>query len=121
MASLVKGAGDLRDRVLLQSRDLVVDRLGNEVPAGGWVTRVSVAAHLYPLNGSEAAIGARLEGRQPFTLTVRRSVKTLAVTEHWRAVDARDDRRVFSIVSPPVDPDGKRMWLQMTAVQGGRS
>lgn len=118
MASLVRGAGDLRHRVKLEAREMVRDSLGNWVPGGDWVVRNTVYASLVALNGSEAAIHARIEGRQPYTLTIRYSALALGIDEHWRVRDARNESRVFAITTPPVDPDGRRAFVQMTLVEG---
>lgn len=115
------GAGDLRDSVRFQSRDVVDDGFGNMVPGGEFLDRFRRSVNLRPRLGGEAVSAARLEGRQPFILTVRRGGETLQVTPAWRIVDARNSDRVFAIVSPLVDPDGTRAWLEMLVIEGGES
>ena len=77
----------LRTRVHLQSRGLVDDGFGNMVPGGEFTTIHTVWANLHPLKGSETVISARLEGRQPYLMTVRQSSDTRQVNEAWRVVE----------------------------------
>jgi hypothetical protein len=59
-----------------------------------------------------------MEGKQPYVVTVRFDVETSGVTTAWQLVDARDENRVFAILSPLADPDGKRQWLEFLAQEG---
>lgn len=110
-------AGDLRERVHFQSRELIDDGYGNE-QSGPWTTRFTVAAGFRPLRGGEAVMASRLESRQPYIVTVHQSSDTRGVTTDWRIVDARNTGRVFAISAAPTDPDGKRAWLEILAIEG---
>lgn len=113
-----RGAGQLRDKVHCQKRGPVVDELGNEVPGGSaWTTQFTVRAGFRPRNGGESVIAGRLQGVQPYIVTVRQSSQTRQITTDWRLVDARDDKRVFA-VRTVADPDGKRAWLEMLVEHG---
>lgn len=115
------GAGELADRVKLQRRSPTDDGYGNSVIGGQFETVHIVSARLMPLRGGEAVQSARLEGRQPYLLTVRQSSQTRTMDETWRVEDARRPGRVFSIVSPPSDPYGTRAFFDMIVIEGGRS
>jgi head-tail adaptor len=82
-------AGRLRERVWFEHRAATDDGHGNV--EGPWVRRFSVAAEIAPRLGSETVLAARLSGVQPFTITVRGSSETRAVTTDWRMVNARTD------------------------------
>ncbi|WP_371346228.1 phage head closure protein [Ancylobacter sp. IITR112] len=110
------GAGRLRERVHFQSRTVVDDGYGNT--RGAWVTRFTVAAGLRPLRGGEQVMASRLQGVQPYVLTVRQSSQTREVASDWRVVDARDASRVFAITAPPTDPDALGLWLDILVTQG---
>ena len=114
------GAGDLaRERMTFQSRGVGDDGFGNAmIDAGPFEDRFTVSAHLRPLRGSETVIAARLQGRQPYIITVRQSSDTRQANEAWRIVDTRNHDRVFAIKAPPTDPDGKRAWLEILCVLG---
>lgn len=110
--------GRLRSRIYLQSRDLASDGMGSMIPAGEFVTRHEVWAELRPMRGSETVIAARLEGRQPFIVTVRRSSATLQVNTAWRIVEKADPNRIHAITAPPSDPTGEREVLEILTVLG---
>ena len=74
-----------------------------------------------PRTGGESVDAARLGGKQPYVVTVRNTSQTRQITTAWRLVDARDGSRVFAIVSPPADPDGKNQWLEFLATEGAIS
>ncbi len=119
MPEIKLGAGDLRENVLFQKRGTVDDGFGNTVPGGEFETRFgSCWAHLRPLRGTESVMQSRLQGRQPYIITVRNSTDTRSVDESWRVVDARNLTRVFAIAAPPTDPDGKRTWLEFLVTEG---
>lgn len=113
--------GALRERLHLQSRGTMDDGFGNQIPGGDFETRFTVSGHLHPLRGSETVIASRLEGRQPYILTVRATEATRQVDETWQVVDALNTTRTFSITAPPADPDGKNQWLEILLMQNGRS
>lgn len=116
-----RNAGALRDWLEFQSRGMVDDGFGNQVPGGPFETQFTVWAGMRPLRGSEAVMAARLDGRQPYVVTVRNTTQTRGVTVAWQLVDARNANRVFAITSPPADPDGKNAWLEFIVTEGAAS
>lgn len=75
------GAGDLRHRLLCQSKGPTTDEFGNPVPTGGdWQTQFSVHAGMIPKNGGEAVLAGRLAGRQTYIVTIRSSRNTRQIT-----------------------------------------
>lgn len=109
--------GQMRFRLHCQAEGSAEDELGNPVPDGGpFETRFTVSASMIPRNGGEAVIAGRLEGRQPFIVTVRSSELTRQITSEWRLVDARTDK-VFA-VKTAADPDGKRQWIDLLVEEG---
>ncbi len=114
----MSSAGDLRERILCQSRADVDDELGNPVPGGsGWATQFSVRAGFKPKHGGEVVLAGRLAGRQTYIVTVRSSMNTRQIAPDWRLVDARNPKRIFNVRSL-ADPDGKRQWLEILAEEG---
>lgn len=119
MADNFRRTGALHERLHFQSRPVVDDGWGDDTPgAGDFETIFTRAAGMRPRVGGEAVTAARLEGRQPFVVTVRHSRQMAEVTTAWRLVDARNENRVFNIMSPPADPDGKNQWLEFLAEEG---
>jgi head-tail adaptor len=115
---MTRGAGMLRERVLCQKKGQATDELGNPVPGGSeWATQFSVRAGFRPRNGGETALAGRLQGVQPYIVTLRSSENTRQITAEWRLVDARDATRIFAVRSLS-DPDGKRQWLELLVEQG---
>lgn len=116
----MRGAGQLRERVHCQVRGSAVDEFGNPVPTGSaWATQFTVHAGFRPRNGGESVVASRLQGVQPYIVTMRQSADTRRITTDWRLVDARDGR-VFN-VRTVADPDGKKQWLELLVEQGGAS
>lgn len=95
--------------------------MGGNVPGGPFFTVFTCWANLRPRLGTEAVTAARLEGRQPWVVTVRNSEAMGDVTPAWQLVDDADPRRTFAIVAPPVDPDGKGQWIEFLVMEPGRS
>lgn len=109
----------LRYLLHFQQRGDADDGFGNVLPGqGAYETRFTVAAGMRPLRGSEAVMAARLEGRQPYVITLRNHAAMEAVTPAWRLVDARNTNRIFDLASPLADPDGTRKWLEGIAIEG---
>lgn len=102
------GAGALRDKVTFQQRgeDANGDRLG------GWEEGFTVPAELVWLRGSEGAVEARLQGRQPVVIRIRDESRTRGITSAWRAVNARNEAQEFAVKSAA--PDRERgFWAVM--------
>ena len=111
-------AGKLTHRLHLQARTEQDDGYGGTIPGTGeWVTQDTVHAEMRPMRGGETVQAARLTGRQPYVVRVRRSAKTLAIRHDWRVVDARAGT-VFDVRSPTHDPDGKRAYLEFLVEEG---
>lgn len=73
-------------------------------------------AYFRYLRGGEAVQAARLDGRQPVVMTIRRSSIADTITSDWKVRDARRGT-VYNISAPPV-PTDDRMWLEITATSG---
>jgi head-tail adaptor len=82
------GAGQMRDLMSFQSREVVNDGYGNKV-AGGWVERFRDNAKITNLRGGENVIASRLESRNVALMQVRSSQQIADVTPQWRVVDVR--------------------------------
>ena len=106
------GAGELRDRYRFERR--AEDDNGDRLGAWG-ADAVTVWTKTQALRGGEGVQAARLEGRQPFLLTVRASTATKLIDNAWRAVDDRDANRVFNIKSAVVTAD--RAWVEILCEQ----
>lgn len=120
-------SGALRSYIHLQQRDEVDDGYGNMVPGGNFETKFSVYANFRSLlRGSAAGVedvfADRIQGNQPFVVTVRKNPQFNNVTHAWRIADARSDdgtgnfTRIYNIKSPPTDSTNGYMWLEFVAV-----
>lgn len=119
MAENFRRAGALRERLNFQVRADSDDGWGNPLPgAGPFETAFTASAGMRPRTGGEGVDAARLGGSQPYVVTVRNTAKTRSITVAWQLVDARDESRVFAVVSPPADPDGKNQWLEFLCTEG---
>lgn len=116
--------GALRYRLAFQNRPMVDDGFGTQVPGGKFVTQFSLAAAMAPRTGGESVTAARLQGNQPYVVTVRFSERMLNVTPAWRLVDERagftdeEPNLFYNIAAPGTDPDGKRQWIEYLVVAG---
>lgn len=113
-------SGALRDRFAFQKRATGSDGWGNNtIPVGAFTSMFSLDCNLTPRNGGESVIADRLQGTQPFIVTIRWSVEAVKISNSWRMVeDPNRGNRVLNILSPPTDPDGKRQWLEFLAIFG---
>lgn len=105
----------MRSKLHFQARTEVDDGFGN-ITSGPFQTVFLEPARLKPGLGSETVQAARLQGVQPYTITIRSSTRTRQITTAWRAVDARDANRVFDIKAI-ANPDEWDMDLSILAVQ----
>lgn len=123
MAENFRRAGALRERLYFQQRGDGDDGMGGPgMPgAGEFETSFTASAGMKPRTGGEGVDAARLNGTQPFVVTVRNTSKTREITVAWQLVDARNEARIFAVVSPPADPDGKNQWLEFLATEGAPS
>lgn len=108
------GAGALNHRVTFQRRIEQEDEYGNV--ESGWVDQFTEACRLSPRLGSEPVLAARLTGVQPFSMTVRYSARTSAVTPAWRAVNARTG--VEYNIATVANVDERGAYLEMLVTSG---
>lgn len=80
-------APDYRDRLTFANRVELTDEFGGTV--GAWQDQFTVAAQIKPRLGGETVEAARLAGRQPVVIRVRRSSATAQIRTDWKATNAR--------------------------------
>lgn len=114
MAAKRKGAGSLSERVAFLEPDNIDDGYGGVTT--GYVERFQDAARLQPRMGSETVIASRLQGIQPYTMTVRSSAATRAVTPAWRVRNVRSGRTYN--IKAVVNLDERNAWLEFLIVEG---
>lgn len=78
----------LIERVAFDSRQEIDDGAGNF--EGKFVQVLECRAAFVYLRGTEAVIAARLEGRQPIVVRVRRNSMTNKIEHDWRMRDLRN-------------------------------
>jgi head-tail adaptor len=112
------GAGSLRYRLKFSERDTVGDEFGN--PSTGWVERFTVAANITAKVGGEAVDAARLAGRQPVIISVRRSPDTRLVTTDWKATEVENgiEFNIRTAIDPFVGDSQHGIWIEMIAETG---
>jgi head-tail adaptor len=118
MAAPEYGAGSLRYRMTFAERDSTEDEYGNA--SSGWVDRFTVSANITAKVGGEAVDAARLTGRQPVILTVRRSADTRAITTDWKATELESGREfnIRTAIDPFIGDSGHGLWIEMLAEAG---
>ena len=90
----------------------------------GYVDRFTEPARMQPRTGTESVQASRLAGVQPYSMTIRSSERTRAVTPAWRAYDARaglrpDGQPVRSFnIKTVVNIDERNAWLELIVVEG---
>lgn len=107
------GAGALRELFAFDKRLGVDDGYGNDT--GDFHEQFRDAAARLPLKGGEAAQASRLEGRQPYIVTVRYNARTAAVTTDWRCRDVRTGQS-YAIVTHV--PRGRKDYVDMIVSEG---
>lgn len=110
-------AGELKWRIGFYARTATSDDYGNTRFVYEGSPEFVVAASVKPKLGGEAVLAGRLSGTNFVNITVRSSPDTLSITTDWRAKD-EDSGKVYNIRSGPIDPDGKRMWLELLCEEG---
>lgn len=108
------GAGSLSERVVFMQQVEGDDGYGGVIT--GWADVFEDAARLQPRMGSEPVIAARLTGVQPYTLYVRSSVATRAVTPAWRVRNKRTG--IEYNIKTCVNVDERNAMLEMMVVSG---
>ncbi|MFN6950981.1 MAG: phage head closure protein [Albidovulum sp.] len=106
-------AGDLGERVTFQRRIEASDGYGNTVST--WQDEFSTRARMMPKMGSESVIASRLQGVQPYILTVRSNRYTKDVTPAWRVLWGGDEFNIKTAAN--VDERGE--FIEMMVVKGG--
>lgn len=110
-------AGELRERLRFEKRVTQADDgYGNR--EGDWQAQFEEIARVRMLTGSEPVIAARMAGVQPVRITVYSSYRTRLITSGWRAVDTRNEARMFAITAPPANLDEKNRFLDIMAQSG---
>ena len=116
-AAMRDGAGTLRYRVTFAERDTTSDEYGN--PSTGWVTRFTVAANIIARLGGEAVEAARLAGRQPVTIRVRKSPDTIKITTDWKATDQNGtEYNIRTAIDPSIGTSNHGYYIDMLAETG---
>lgn len=110
----------MREKIHFQQREWADDGWGNGGYTGPFATVFTESARLKPGLGSETIIAARLQGTQPYTVTVRSSNRTRLVDPSWQLVDARNADRKFNITSL-VNPDERDRYIDLVVVEGEAS
>lgn len=77
----------------------------------------TAAARLTPRLGSETVIASRMQGVQPYTITVRSTEQSRMVTPAWRAVNGRTGA-VYDIKTA-VNIDERNAYIEMLVTQDG--
>lgn len=117
LANANSGAGELRHVVRFAERNSVSDEYGNVTT--GWLHRFTVRADITPRLGGETVEAARLQGRQPVVIRVRRSPDTKRVTTDWKATDESGaEYNIRAVVDPHLGDSTRGMWLDMLAESG---
>lgn len=98
--------GNLYERVAFDRREQVNPDspadLGNT--ESDFVEQFTRRAGFVYLRGTETVIAARLEGRQPIVVRVRKDSQTSTIATDWRMRDARDGKE-FAVKSIAETPD----------------
>lgn len=108
------GAGDLRELINMQTREIGDDGFGNPV-VGDWATVWSAPARVQILRGTEAVMQGRLQGKQTVALTMRWQPEFATVDTTWRAVNGRtgEEMNIRSI-----EPDERRSFVNVLVEKG---
>lgn len=104
-------SGQLRDNFIFFKRSQTPD---GEV--GDWVEIFSRRAGLTFRDGNEAVIAARLQGKQPAFLLIRKSSETDQITTEWYCKDARTSTE-YNIRAVSFDPVN-RQYLKLSIESG---
>ena len=111
------GVSSFKTNLRFDSREQVADGRGNPV-SGEWIERFKRKARIQPRLGGETIVAARLEGKEPVFITVRRDPKTITITSDWRAVEVIGGK-VYAL-QPAVDMAQDNRFLTIQGVAGIR-
>jgi SPP1 family predicted phage head-tail adaptor len=107
-------AGPLKERIAFDQRVVTVDGYGNE--QGDWQQQFIRSARLHPRLGGEQVMASRLQGIQPYTITVRYDDETKTIETDWRARNI-EDGKVYAILGI-VNPDERKRWIELEVRSG---
>lgn len=108
-------AGELRARVEFQAREALAvpgDEHGTAV--GEWRHQFATRAKMVPLRRGEAVIAGRLQGVQPYILTIRAGAAPATLSTDWRVID-KSTGQAFNIRTIERDPKGASIDLLIEA------
>lgn len=114
MARKRAGSGSLSERIAFLQQVEGDDGYGGVVV--GWQSIFEEPARLAPKLGSEPVVAGRLQGIQPYLLTVRSSTRTRSVTPAWRVRNVRTGREYN--IKTSVNVDERNAYLEMLVVEG---
>lgn len=103
----------LHEQVRFESPTTTTDEYRRSI--SGWTEEFTTKADYRRLRGSEAAIGARLQGKQLTVLTIRNSTKAREIKPTWRAVNTRTGE-TFNVYTNIETDD--RQFREITAESG---
>lgn len=107
------GAGALRFLFAFDKRVGVDDGYGNTT--GDFSEVFRSAAGIVGLKGGEAVQASRLEGRQPYLLTIRYSAAAAQITTDWRCRDIRGGK-TYAVTTHVPRP--RKDYIDMIVVEG---
>lgn len=108
--TLAINAGDLRERITLQSPPTGRDSLGQR--SGAWVDESTVWAAAWPLSSREMLAAGQIQSEVTVRFRIRyRSGVLPSWRVLWRGVP-------HAIVGEPVDVQGARVMLELLCVSG---
>jgi SPP1 family predicted phage head-tail adaptor len=112
------GAGDFRRRCSFAKPDNVEDEFGNVT--AGWQTMFEVWANITPRLGGETVEAARLTGRQPVVVRVRKTPDTITIRTDWMITDTVSGitYNVRAISDPHLGDLEHGKWLDILAEAG---
>ncbi|MGY6251609.1 head-tail adaptor protein [Bosea thiooxidans] len=113
-----RGAGSLNQLCAFQVKAAGEDEYGN-VTVGAWTTQFTEPCRLMAKLGGEGVFAGRLQGTQPFIMTVRSSTRTRGVDGTWRAVNARTGETYN--IKTNVNVDERNAYLELLVVAGEAS
>ncbi|CDI08758.1 head-tail adaptor protein [Agrobacterium pusense] len=111
------GAGSLGERIGFEAEGEGDDGYGGVVV--GFAEQFVEPARLEPRVGSETVIASRLQGLQPYTMTVRSNERTRIITPAWRARNKRTG--VLYAIKAAVNIDERNQWIELFVVHGEAS
>lgn len=107
-------SGHLKHSITLQKQTVIDDGYGNR--RGTFANQFTVKARIEPRLGGESVLAARLTGKNLANITVRSSTNTRMIEPEWRVVDTRTGD--FWNIRSVIDPDDRRMFVEMLCEQG---